>query len=43
MAVDNDQFIAQLVKMICDPLLSSFVLRGVGLDDLWAILEKHGI
>jgi hypothetical protein len=29
--------------MICDPSSSSFVLRGLGVDDLRAILEKHAI
>ena len=29
--------------MICDPSSSSFVLRGVGLDDLRVILDKHGL
>lgn len=43
MGLDNDQFIKQLVKTVCDPLSSSFVLHGVGLDDLWVILNEHGI
>jgi hypothetical protein len=43
MGADNDQFIEQLVKMICDPLSSSFVLHGVGLDDLRVILNEHGV
>jgi hypothetical protein len=43
MAVDDDQFLDHLVKMICDPSSSSFVLRGVGLDGLRVILNEHGI
>jgi hypothetical protein len=41
--MDDDQFIDHLTKVICDLLSSSFVLRGVGVDDLQVILEKHGI
>ena len=43
MAVDNDQFLDHLMKMICNPASSSFVLCGVGLDGLWVILNEHGI
>jgi hypothetical protein len=41
--IDNDHFIAEMVKMICDPLSSYFILHGVKIDDLRVILNKHGI
>jgi hypothetical protein len=43
MIVDDDHFIDRLTNMICDTLSPSFVLCGVGVDDLRAILEKHGV